>query len=180
MHDSMPLAGLHKMVWTALMAALVTAGAFMQLPLGPVPFTMQPFFAMLAGFVLGPLYGAAAVGLYVAAGLLGLPVFAGGKAGLAVLLGPTGGYLFGFILGAAVCGLAARGQMTWRRGLLFGLANLAVVYGLGLLQLKAVLSLDWLKALAVGFAPFILQDLVKLGMAVATTRFLRSKGLAPK
>src|SRR5512133_1411896 len=96
------LAATHRLVWTALLAACIAAGAWLQLPIGPVPVTLQPLFIVLAGFLLGPARGAAAVALYVLAGVLGMPVFAGGKAGLGVLLGPTGGYLVGFILAAAV------------------------------------------------------------------------------
>ncbi|MGB8933246.1 MAG: biotin transporter BioY, partial [Anaeromyxobacteraceae bacterium] len=87
------LAATHRLVWTALLAACIAVGGWLQLPIGPVPITLQPLFILIAGYLLGPARGAAAVALYVLAGVLGMPVFAGGKAGLGVLLGPTGGYL---------------------------------------------------------------------------------------
>ena len=175
-----PLSFLHRLVWTALMAALLAVGAYMHFPLWGVPFSMQPLFALLAGMLLGPAHGSAAVALYLVAGLVGLPVFAGGKAGLAVLIGPTGGYLFGFLVCAGLAGLAVTpGPWTWRRGGLWGLAGLAGVYLLGVAQLRLVLDVNWSKALTIGFMPFIVFDLVKLAVAVTVADRLRAKGLAP-
>lgn len=177
----MTLARTHRLVWTALLGACIAMGAWLQLPLGPVPFTLQPLFSFLAGFLLGPLGGPAAVLLYVAAGVLGLPVFAGGASGIGVLFGPTGGYLSGFVLGAGVAGLAARAgrPLSWARGIALGGLALAVVYAVGALQLRAVLGLSWRAALAMGVAPFLLQDAVKVALAIATARFLSSHRLAP-
>ncbi len=176
-----PLASLHRLVWSALLAALVALGAFLQIPLGPVPFTLQPYFVMLAGYLLGPLHGAGAVTLYVCAGLLGLPVFAGGKAGLAVLLGPTGGFLAGFVLAAWVTGQAQRlDDPAWGRGMALGVAALICIYGLGVLRLMAVLDVGAGRALALGAAPFVLQDLAKAVLAVATWRWMLARGLAPR
>ncbi len=175
------LARTHRLVWTALLGACIAVGAWLQLPVGPVPFTMQPLFVFLAGYLLGPANGAAAVLLYVAAGVLGLPVFAGGKAGLGVLFGPTGGYLVGFVLGAGVTGLAARRRapLGWARGLLFGALCLAVVYAVGVARLAQVLHVGPQRALVVGFLPFVAQDVVKVVLAVAVARALRAQRLAP-
>lgn len=177
-----PLGAIHRLVWTALLAACIAVGAWMQLPIGAVPVTLQPLFVFLAGYLLGPASGAAAVALYVAAGVLGLPVFAGGKAGLGVLLGPTGGYLVGFVLGAAITGLAApRGRpIGWVRGVLTGLLALLVAYAVGATRLAQVLKFDARKAIAVGVAPFILFDLVKVGVALVVARHLRARGLTPR
>ncbi len=177
------LGAIHRLVWTALLAACVAAGAWLQLPIGVVPITLQPLFVFLAGYLLGPVSGAAAVALYVAAGVLGLPVFAGGKAGLGVLLGPTGGYLAGFVAGAAMTGLAARrGAPTigWFRGLAAGALALAVAYLLGAGRLAQVLHLDARKAIAVGVLPFVLFDAVKVTLALVIGRELRERGLAPR
>lgn len=102
---SVELANLHRLCWLALMAALMAAGALFHLNLGPVPVTFQDLFVALAGLVLGPRLGFYAVGLYILAGCAGLPVFAGGKAGLGHLIGPTGGYLAGFLALALCAGL---------------------------------------------------------------------------
>lgn len=175
------LTSLHTLVWTALMAAMIAVGSFLSLPLGPVPFTMQPFFVMLAGFLLGWPHGMAAVLLFVAAGTIGLPVFAGGKSGLAVLFGPTGGYILGFVLAAGIIGSLTRGRRPdWILGVAAGLLGLTVLYCCGVLNLMRVLQVGWEKALAVGFLPFILQDLIKLLMAVATWRILHRRGLLPR
>ncbi|HYG70519.1 MAG TPA: biotin transporter BioY [Anaeromyxobacteraceae bacterium] len=176
-----PLVRMHRLVWTALLAACVAVGAWLQLPIGPVPITLQPLFVFLAGYLLGPGGGAAAVALYVAAGVLGLPVFAGGALGIGVLLGPTGGYLVGLVGAAAVTGLAApRGApLGWARGAAFGALAIAVDYGLGATRLAQVLGLGWKQALVVGVAPFLAFDVVKVALALVVARHLRAQGLAP-
>jgi biotin transport system substrate-specific component len=176
------LGAIHRLVWTALLAACIAAGAWLQLPIGAVPITLQPLFVFLAGYLLGPASGAAAVALYVAAGVLGLPVFAGGKAGLGVLLGPTGGYLVGFVLAAAVTGLAARrgAPLGWVRGLIAGAVALAIAYLVGAGRLAQVLHLDARKAVAVGVLPFVAFDGVKVALALAIARDLRERGLTPR
>ncbi len=175
------LASIHRLVWTALLAACIAVGAWLQLPIGAVPITLQPLFVFLAGYLLGPASGAAAVALYVAAGVLGLPVFAGGKAGLGVLLGPTGGYLAGFVLGAAITGLAARrgDRIGWARGIATGVVALAVAYLVGATRLAHVLHFDARKAFAVGVLPFVAFDAVKVAIALVVARQLRARGLAP-
>ncbi|AGW13289.1 biotin transporter BioY [Megalodesulfovibrio gigas] len=181
------LHSLNRLVWTALLAASVAVGAFLIVPMAPVPISLQPFFIMLAGFILGPRAGAACLLLYVAGGTIGLPIFAGGKSGLAHLMGPTGGYLIGFIGTAAICGFATRRSLTrpapplsWTRGALFGLGGLASAYVLGLLWLIVRLEIGLWKALAIGFAPFFPTDIVKLALAVAIYRYLHRFNLLPK
>lgn len=176
------LGAIHRLVWTALLAACIAVGAWLQLPIGAVPITLQPLFVFLAGYLLGPASGAAAVGLYVAAGVLGLPVFAGGKAGLGVLLGPTGGYLVGFVLGAGITGLAApRGaRIGWVRGVVVGAAALAVAYAVGAARLAQVLHFDARKAMVVGVLPFLPFDAVKVAVALVIARHLRARGLTPR
>ncbi|MDR2182111.1 MAG: biotin transporter BioY, partial [Treponema sp.] len=101
-----PLAALSL---TALFAALIAAGAFISFPLpfSPVPVVLQNFFAVLSGLVLGPVRGSAAVALYLLAGALGLPVFAGAAGGIAHFAGPTGGFLAGYLLAGLAAGLIA-------------------------------------------------------------------------
>ncbi len=175
------LTDLHQLVWTALMAATIGAGAFLIVPIGPVPVSMQPFFVFLAGYVLGAKRGAMAVGLYLLAGAIGLPVFAGGKSGFGHLLGPTGGYLFGFVVSAWLCGLAHKGkkEIRWIDGLGFGGAAVLAVYGIGSLWLKYTLSFDWYKAWLVGVVPFIPWDGVKIVAALICSRYLSRFGLLP-
>lgn len=145
---------------TALCARIV-----IPLPFTPVPITAQTFAVLLIGAALGARRGAAAIGLYVLEGLLGLPVFAGGAAGLARLLGPTGGYLVGFIAAAYLTGtLAERG---WDRTVRFAVGAMAagnlVVYLFGIPWLAVFLG--WPDAVSKGFLPFIPGDVAKLAAA---------------
>ena len=91
---------LRGLVYASMFGALTAIGAFLSIPLYPVPVTLQDLFMTLAGLLLGARLGSLSQIVYVLLGVVGLPVFAGGKAGLGVLLGPTGGYLLGFVAGA--------------------------------------------------------------------------------
>ena len=140
-----------------------------RVPVGPVPVTGQTLGVLLVGAGFGAPLGLATVGAYLLLGALGLPVFAGAAAGVAYALGPTGGYLVGFVMAAALLGrLSRRG---WDRRLRSSVAAMllanALVYVPGLLWLRGSLGLDWGATLAVGLTPFVLGDLVKLGIAAA-------------
>ncbi len=183
---SASVASINRLVWTALLAALTAVGAHIQFPIGPVPFSLQTFFIMLCGLILGPVRGPVAVLLYIAAGLLGLPVFSKGSSGFAHLLGPTGGFLLGFVFQAAVYGLAPRrpqdglpGELPWLRGIGFGLIGTLVLFTPGVLRLAAVMNADLGKAAMVGFVPFIPSDLIKMALAIACYRHLRARRLLP-
>jgi biotin transport system substrate-specific component len=164
----------------ALFAALIAAGTFISIPLpfSPVPIVLQNLFTLLSGLLLGPALGAAAVGLYLLAGALGAPVFAGASGGIARFAGPTGGYLLGYLLGAVVAGLAAGRPRSavktpvWRIALAAAAGTLAV-YVPGLLRLKAALDLDWSGVLAAGFVPFLPGDAFKALAAVLIAPRLR-------
>ncbi len=178
-----PLASIHRLVWIALMAALTGVGAVIAIPVtpfGPVPITLQSMFVLLAGLFLGPRGGVLAVTLYMAAGCLGLPVFAGGKAGLAAFIGPTGGFLIGFLPAAMVCGLAKSDPVKpfWVLLLYCTLAT-AVILALGALQLASVLQISLSKALAAGVAPFIPGGMAKCFAAAFIYRFLAGRRLLP-
>lgn len=165
------------MVKSALVAALTAATALIakiELPFTQVPLTLQVFFSLLAGAILGPRYGALSMVLYVLMGAIGLPVFAGGKSGFGVLLGPTGGYLFGFIAAAYIVGLiTSKGKGTTAQLGAAMLAGIAVIYVLGVLQLSIVAKLSLVKAFAIGAAPFIAIDIIKGLAAVVVARRLR-------
>lgn len=91
----------------ALFAAIICLGAFMNIPIGPVPIALQNVLCLLSAILLGGLFASFPTGLFLLAGLLGLPVYSGGKAGLAVWAGPTGGFLLGYFLAAFLAGLIA-------------------------------------------------------------------------
>jgi len=89
-------------VLTGLSIALIAVGAFITVPLGPIPFTLQTLMLGIAICLLPPAWSVAAVGGYLALGCLGLPVFSGMRGGIAVLAGPTGGFLVGFLAAAVI------------------------------------------------------------------------------
>ena len=132
------------------------------LPFTPVPLTGQTFAVLLVGAALGSRRGAASLLLYLLQGMIGLPVFAGGASGLAVLLGPTGGYLAGFVVAAYLIGaLAARGlDRRIPSALLAFLAGEAVIYLFGVAWLSLFLGIQ--RAIVAGFLPFLIGDVLKL------------------
>jgi biotin transport system substrate-specific component len=144
-------------LWIPAFAAAIAAGAQIEVPLGEVPFTLQSFFVLLAGFTLGSLRGGLAVVLYLAAGALGLPVFSGSGAGAERLAGPTAGFLWGFLPMASIAGLAARNGMWqgWRKALLWGTLATVALLALGLpwLALSRGLGLGELAATAGSLLP---------------------------
>ncbi|HWR13117.1 MAG TPA: biotin transporter BioY [Rectinemataceae bacterium] len=155
-------------VLSCLFAALISIGAFIALPVpgSPVPIVLQNMFIMLTALIMGPWWGAFATALYLLFGFLGLPVFSGGAGGIAKLLGPTGGYLFGYLPASIAMGFIARkGKHTIFINICACLAGMAIVYIFGIARLRAVLDVDWGKALAVGLYPFILGDAVKIVLA---------------
>ena len=163
---------------TALFAALTAAGTFIAIPVGPVPIVLQNLFALLSGLILGPLLGAAAVGLYLLAGILNFPVFAGGSGGIARFAGPTGGFLIGYLLMAITAGLIAgrprsNERLPLPRTIVAVAAGLLVVYLPGVAWLKISRNLDWARALMAGFVPFIIGDFLKGIAAVLIAPRLR-------
>ena len=131
------------------------------------PITLQTFGVLLAGAVLGARRGVLAILLWLALGAAGLPVFANGKSGLAVLAGPTSGYLVGFVVGVAIMGvvaefLARRGQVSNPLALFAGgLLAVLVIHVLGIVGLHLRADLDWAAAATVDGA-FWIGDLIKL------------------
>lgn len=182
-HQAASLVSIHRIVWIALMAALTAVGGMVAIPVGPlspVPITLQTLFVLLAGLILGPRGGAAAMALYAAAGAMGLPVFAGGKAGLAVFLGPTGGFLLGFLPAAAFCGFAKK-ERPLPFAVIFACCAFAtlITLVLGTIQLAFVLQVSLIKAAAVGAVPFLPGAVVKCLGAAFIYRFLAVRRLIP-
>lgn len=151
----------------ALLVALL-AQVRIPLPFTPVPLTGQTFGVLLVGAALGSKRGFAALGLYTGLGLVGAPVFAGGASGLGYALGPTGGYLFGFILSAYIIGLLAeRGlERDIRTSLLPFAVGTVIIYVLGAGGLAFYVGPQ--AAIAKGVLPFLPGDLLKLVLAALT------------
>jgi len=157
----------------ALFTVLTALSAYLSVPLpgSQVPLSMQTLLVVLSGLLLGARLGAAAQALYVAAGFIGLPVFALGLGGPAVLLGPTGGYLLAFPAAAALAGwLADGGRGGGKLTVLAALAVGAVLGGAiillgGWAQLTVLLGNPG-RAFAVGVQPFLAGDVVKTALAL--------------
>jgi biotin transport system substrate-specific component len=161
-------------VGVAVCALLTALGAQIRIPLPwtPVPLTLQTFFVPLAGAALGPVLGAGSQLLYLAVGLAGLPVFAGGAAGPAVLWGATAGYLAGFPLAAWGAGAFLRrspGPSLPRIGLAIAL-GMAAIYACGAAWLVIGLHASLGQALTAGVLPFLPGDAVKAIAAAGLVR----------
>ncbi|MDD1718368.1 MAG: biotin transporter BioY [Methanoregulaceae archaeon] len=148
---------------TAAFAGLIAAGSWISIPFFPVPFTLQTLFVLLAGAVMRR-FAVYPVALYLVAGSLGMPVFHGGTAGIGVLLGPTGGYLAGFLPAAAVAGLGYGGDSEIRR-ITALIGATAVIYSFGVAWLALSGPLPWEEAILLGVLPFLPGDAVKLAAA---------------
>ncbi|MEN6326766.1 MAG: biotin transporter BioY [Syntrophomonas sp.] len=155
---------LHRMVYASLFGALTAAGSLIVIPMQPVPITLQTLFTCLSGILLGARAGGLSQIIYVLLGIIGLPVFAGGKAGAGVLFGPSGGYLIGFVVGAYVMGkiVEIRREPGWVWLLMALLVGNLIIYTLGTWQLMEVTGFSLVKSLMVGVVPFLFGDLLKI------------------
>ena len=163
--------------------ALLAVSAWVTVPLGPVPFTLQTFVLALLPQVIRTRDALFTVMVYLLLGAVGVPVFSGFQGGLGVILGPTGGYLMGFAAGMPVASAVMRAGVLPRRarGALAGVALLAVSYVLGTLQLMNVYALDAPAALAVAVVPFVVPDMVKVVASVGVAeRVCRALGTAAR
>ncbi len=156
--------------YIALGVALVTVCAWMTVPVAAIPVTMQTFAVALIGALLGWKRALAAVFTYVFAGLIGIPVFSGFRAGVGALFGATGGYVFGFLFAALLPGLAKLLPVKnkWGRA---GVFYVAAVLGLVVCYLFGTLWFAYLTRCGIGYAltvcvlPYLLPDAVKLAIA---------------
>ena len=171
---------MRKSIISAVFAALICAGWMMAIPVGHIPIVLQNALAVLAGLLLGPLFGGLSVLLFLVAGAVGLPVFSGGSGGFAVFAGPTGGFLVGYLAAAIVGGFIMklyRAEQRWPLSCgiiaVAGLLSFLSIYVFGLLWFKHALNLSWQHTFLKGFVPFILPDLIKLVVVVPITLKLR-------
>jgi biotin transport system substrate-specific component len=163
-----------ELATAALFTALLAVSAFISIPVGSVPFTLQVFVVLLAGMVLGPRLGLLSVLSYLILGLVA-PVYSGGASGLGVLFGPTGGYLIGFIPAVLLTGwLAGHRDSSTTRLVLAGLVGVLPIYALGTTWLAVQLDLSPGAAFAAGVVPFVWADVLKALAAGLTARALVS------
>ena len=168
----------------ALLCALLAALAWVRIPLPstPIPLTLQVFVVCLIALLLPPAEVAMAIGAYLLLGAAGVPVFSGGTGGLGVLLGPTGGYLIGFLVGAFLgsagrAGMLRLGRSPLSADIVAVTLTILGIYGLGWIQLMVVAAMSPPAAFVAGVAPFVIGDIVKAAAAIVIARMLRRTGL---
>jgi biotin transport system substrate-specific component len=171
------------LVAAALLAALTAAVGPFSIPVQPVPITLQTFCVALAAMLLPPGWAAGSMALYVAIGAAGLPVFSKGGAGLSWVAGPTGGYLVGFIVAAGVgslvrVSLRKTGATNAVADVGAGIVLLTIIYGLGTAWLAYSLNVSLAAAAALGTAPFVIGDVVKVGVAILIAEAVRKAGVS--
>ncbi|MEG0071349.1 MAG: biotin transporter BioY [Raoultibacter sp.] len=165
-----------SIAFCGLSIALMAVSAWISVPFGPVPFTLQTFVMVFALLVLTPRECLIAIGGYLLIGAIGLPVFSSMRGGIGVLAGPTGGFLWGFLIGAVAAlvfihftkSIAEQGG---KKALAINLGAavifMAITYLIGWGQLMVVAAMGPVAAFGVAIAPFLLIDAVKVVVAVA-------------
>lgn len=174
---------IQEMALVGMCAALM--GIFSQLaipiPFSAVPLTLQTFGVVVIAVILEHKLGALSMIIWTLIGAVGLPVFAGFAGGMGALLGPTGGYIIGFIVMTFIIGFAASGK---NKVLLFAAAYIgqAVQYAFGVIQMKNVLGLSWNEALVAGVYPFAVKDIIVVTAAVIVSLIIKKalKGVVTK
>ena len=150
----------------SLFAAVTAILAQVEIPLPLVPISGQTLAVGIAATILGSRQGALAMVCYAAIGAIGLPVFAGFSGGPQVLLGPSGGYIFGFIAAAFITGfILEKTKFTIPIAMLANTAGMFVTLFFGTIQLKFVLDLSWGAAIAAGVYPFLVVGFIKAFLA---------------
>lgn len=176
--------GMHSLAMTAMMAAVLAVVSPFALPIGPVPISLCTFVIYLSIYVLGWKRAAVATLVYVLLGAAGMPVFSNFGAGLGKLLGPTGGYIVGYVPLAVLAGILVEqsGQHRWLQ-ILGMAAGTAGLYAMGTIWICIQADYTVQGALAVCVLPFLPGDLVKIGTAAAVGPVLcarlRQAGLYP-
>lgn len=180
-----------KISFIALFAAIICVGCFIRIPLGVIPIVLQNVLCILCAVLLGGVFGGAPAALFLLAGLIGLPVYSGGTGGLAVWLGPTGGFLPGYLLGAIAAGFIAGKPDVGEKKLTAGVVirvSVAVVAGLVILYIPGVIRFSyWATAagkvpvektalaytMAACVIPYIPGDILKAVIAIPVALKLR-------
>ncbi len=162
-----------------MFSIIFAISAWITVPIGPVPFTMQTFAIFLAAFILGGRLSAYSLIIYLFLGAIGLPVFSGFSGGLGVLIGPTGGYLFGYIISCLAIGISFK---LWGDKTLFtivsSIVGLLLCYTLGTIWFILVYTqtnetISVVAALSLTVFPFVIPDLVKIALALGISKKIK-------
>jgi len=160
--------------WVITFSILTAIGAQIEIPNQPVPYTLQTFFVLLAGALLGKRNGAASMGLYLILGAIGMPVFSSGAFGFSRILGPTGGYLFSFPIAAFVVGYLAKIRREFWWMMISLVIGSFIIFTIGTIQLNIVYIHDWVNSVRAGFLIFSWWDAVKIiGAATIAHHYFR-------
>lgn len=160
----------HTICLTGLLTAVIAVLSLLTIPTPwGVPFTLQTFAVALAGYTLGPRFGCLATALYILLGVCGLPIFSGMKAGPGVLAGPTGGYLWGFLFLALLCGLGIqisaglKGKKRMLPPILLGILGLALCHIPGIIQFQLVSGAQsFAGAALLASVPYLPKDILSV------------------
>ena len=161
------------LVYIGIFAALIAVCAWLSIPMA-IPFTLQTFAVCLTAALLGAKRGTLTIAIYILLGMIGVPVFTGFKSGIAVITGPTGGYVAGFIFTALIIGFAADklGSKLWIT-ILSMIIGVATCYLFGTVWYMIAYKTSFVSALSLCVVPFILPDLVKIILAAVLTGRLK-------
>ena len=169
-----------KIVFTALFAALIAVCGFISIPIPgtPIPIVLQNMLTVLTGLMLGPVWGTAATVLFLVAGALGLPIFAGGTGGIAKLMGPTGGFLYGYALATLIAGIIAQRPVYGKktpllRLILATVCGFLIMYIPGVIHFMRVMDKTFAQTMTLCVIPYIPGDLVKMVLAILLAAKLR-------
>lgn len=170
--------------FVGLTIALIAVGAWVTIPIGPIPFTLQVFVIAFAFLVLPGWLPVAAIAGYIVLGAIGVPLFSGMRAGIGVLMGPTGGFILGWLAAAVLCvplarlirgkdGASASLKREIAAGVAIGIVYLAITYLCGWGQYMAVAHVSALQSFAVTVAPFVVVDIIKVAAAIFVSLVVR-------
>lgn len=166
----------YQITVTAIFAALMCIFGPMSVPIGPVPISLTNFVIYIAVFVLGTKLGTLSFVVYLLLGAFGLPVFSGFAGGVGKLVGPTGGYLVGFIPMALICGFFITKFFNKKHIVAIGMVFATlVVYALGTVWFVFQMKCDVLYALTVCVFPFLIGDAIKIAISIVLGSILRKR-----
>ena len=164
-----------RTTFIALFAAIICAGCFIKIPIGVVPIVLQNILCILCAVLLGGIWAGAPVALFLLAGLIGLPVYSGGSGGIAVWLGPTGGFLPGYLLGAIAAGFIAGKPCVEEKEITKKSAFrviTAIIAGMIIIYIPGIIRfLHWGSPAAM--IPYIPGDVIKIAVAIPVALKLR-------
>ncbi len=168
-----------RLTAVSLFAVLIVIASFISVPFGTVPLTLQTFMIVLIALILGPVYATLTILLYIMLIIIGLPVASGGVGGLQVMMGPTGGFIIGFILTAIIAGTGSKiiGKDTIQSNLILGILSIIAilsVYIIGLPWFAIVAQISIMEA-AISMSIFYFFDIIKAIFATITYISIRKR-----